>query len=466
MKNLFHIIMLNIYKAGVLFFSIVLMVSLLACQNISVKQNSVQSGQSETKAITDDSLLTLVEYRSFQYFWDGAEPVSGMARERIHMDDVYPENDKNVVTTGGTGFGIMVILVGMERGFITKALGVERIQHIVYYLKTADRFHGAWPHWLYGETGKVKPFSPKDNGADLVETAYLVQGLITARQYFIKGNEIEKKLASSIDSLCNSVEWNWFTQGGQKVLYWHWSPEYQWDMNLPIEGYNECLIAYVLAASSHDFGINPDVYHEGWARSGKMKGTHEAFGYMLALNHNGNEKYGGPLFWAQYSYLGIDPRKLSDRYANYWEENKNQTLINRQWCIDNPLHYKGYSAQCWGLTASYSPDGYVAHAPGRENDLGVISPTAALSSFPYTPEYSMEALKYFYAQLGEKIWGEYGFYDAFCQQDGWYPPHYLAIDQGPIVCMIENYRTAFLWKLFMSAPEVKTGLEKLGFEND
>jgi hypothetical protein len=416
--------------------------------------------------ITDDSLLTLVQYRTFLYFWDGAEPVSGMARERFNMDDVYPEHDKNVVTTGGSGFGVMAILVGIERGFITREDGFNRLNRIVTFLGKADRFHGAWPHWLYGETGKVKPFSPDDNGADIVETAYLMQGLLAVRQYFKDGNQKEKSLAKNIDILWKSVDWNWFTQGQNKVLYWHWSPTVGWKMNFAIKGYNECLIPYILAASSPTHYVSPDVYHKGWARNGDIVSTKEKYGYKLILRHNGAEDLGGPLFWAQYSYLGLDPRGLKDRYADYWELNRNQTLIDRQWCIENPNHYKDYGKNCWGLTASYSINGYSGHAPGKDRDLGVISPTAALASFPYTAQYSMEALKFFYYTLGDKIFGKYGFYDAFSVQYNWYPQKYLAIDEGPIVVMIENYRTGLLWKLFMSNPEVQLGLAKLGFSVD
>jgi hypothetical protein len=170
------------------------------------------------------------------------------------------------------------------------------------------------------------------------------------------------------------------------------------------------------------------------------------------------------LFWSHYSYLGLDPRGLRDRYADYWQHNRNHTLLNRKYCIENPSKFKGYGEDCWGLTASYSVKGYAAHSPAR--DLGVISPTAALSSFPYTPEYSMQALKHFYYDLGDRIWGEYGFHDAFSEQKNWYPQRYLAIDQGPIIVMIENYRSGLLWKLFMSCPEVRDGLKKLGFTTD
>jgi len=418
-----------------------------------------------TERISDDSLLTLVQYNTFQYFWDGAEPNSGMACERIHLDNKYPENDQTVVTTGGTGFGVMAILVGIERGFITREQGLQRLTKIVNFLKQAEKYEGVWSHWIYGETGKIKPFSKKDNGSDGVESAYLMQGLLCVRQYFATGNDKEKILASDIDSLWREMNWQWFTNNNKDVLYWHWSPDYKWEMDFPVEGYNECLIYYVLAASSPTYPVNPNVYHKGWARNGAITNTNNpAYNMQLQLKHNGSPKYGGPLFWSHYSFLGLDPRKLTDAYANYWEHNKNHTLINYNWCVENPLKYKGYSDSNWGLTSSYSIIGYSGHAPGMQTDLGVISPTAALSSFPYTPEQSMKALKHFYYNLGDKIWGKYGFYDAFSEQHNWYPNHYLAIDQGPIIVMIENYRTGFLWDLFMSAPEIKSGLQKLGFQ--
>lgn len=433
---------------------------IISCSSKSGKQKSAAGN---TPLISDDSLLTLVQYRTFQYFWDGAEPNSGMAPERINVNDVYEENDKSVVTTGGSGFGVMAILVGIERKFITREQGYERLLKIVDFLEKADHFHGAWPHWLYGETGKVKPFGKKDNGADLVETSYLFQGLLAVRQYFANGSEKEKALAEKIDKLWRGIEFKWFTQN-KDVIYWHWSPEYEWQMNFPVTGYNECLIMYVLAASSPTHAVQPEAYHKGWARNGDITDTVTQYGHLLELEHNGAPDYGGPLFWAHYSYLGLNPKGLKDKYADYWRHNVNQTLINYEWCKSNPLHYKGYSDSCWGLTASYSTKFYAAHAPGEKNDLGVISPTAALSSFPYTPEESMKALKFFYYNLGEKIFGKYGFYDAFSIQENWYPQKYLAIDQGPEIVMIENYRTGMLWKLFMSAPEVQEGLTKLGFE--
>lgn len=399
--------------------------------------------------LTDDVLLDLVQHQTFRYFYDFAHPSSGLARER--------NTSGNTVTTGGSGFGIMALIVGMERQFITREQGLAHVDKVLDFLESCDRFHGAWPHWLNGNTGAVQPFSTKDNGADLVETSFMIQGLITLRQYLDEQVTTEKDLITRIDTLWHQVEWDWFTRGGQDVLYWHWSPNYLWDMNMQIRGYNETLITYVLAASSPTHTVPASVYHKGYARDGGIINGKTFYGIKLPLGYD----YGGPLFFAHYSFLGLDPRDLSDQYASYWEQNVNHTLINRAHCIQDPYGYIGYSADCWGLTASDGNQGYSAHSP--TNDRGVITPTAALSSMPYTPEYSMDALRHFYYLLGDKLWGNYGFYDAFNVSENWWADSFLAIDQGPVVVMIENYRTGLLWDLFMSAPEIQAGLTKLGF---
>jgi hypothetical protein len=419
------------------------------------------SGKTSTRRMTEEELLEMVQYYTFRYFWYGAEPNSGMAPERIHLDGVYPDNDPHIVTTGGTGFGLFGLIAGIERGWVTRAQGVTRMERIVGFLEKADRYHGIWAHWIDGQTGKTKPFGQKDNGADLVESAFLMQGLIAVREYYKNGSEAEKAVAARINKLWEEMDWNWHTQGEKDVLYWHWSPEYEWEMNFALEGYNECLITYVLAAASPTHSINPDAYHKGWARSGGILADVEAYGIPLQLRHNGAESKGGPLFWAHYSYLGLNPMGLKDQYADYEQENRNQTLINRAWCLENPGNFKGYGESLWGLTASYSINFYNAHHPG--NDTGVISPTAAISSIPYTPHESMEFIKNLYYNYGSKVLGKYGFYDAMSPQHDFFPTRYLAIDQGPMVAMIENHRTGLGWKLFMGAPEIKDGLRKLGF---
>jgi hypothetical protein len=417
--------------------------------------------------LTDEELVDLVQKQTFKYFWDFAEPKSGLARERYHPDGNYPENDANVVTTGGSGFGLLAIVAADSRGYISRAQTVERLTKVANFLEKADRFHGAWPHWMDGNTGKVKPFGTKDNGGDLVETAFLCEGIIAIREYFKNGNAEEKVLAARYDTMWKGVEWDWYTNG-KNVLYWHWSPTYNWEMNFPLEGYNECLITYIMGAASPTHPISAEVYHEGWARSGGIVSAKTKYGLPLILKHNGAEEFGGPLFWAHYSYVGLDPHDLTDKYANYWDVNVNQTKINYQYCVENPHGFAGYSADYWGLTASYSrnPDGsvgYNAHMPS--NDIGVISPTAAVSSIVYTPKESIAAMRNFYENHSSLLWGPAGFYDAHSQQFNWSTKRYLAIDQGPMAVMIENYRSGLLWKLYMNAPEVKQGLQKLGFKS-
>ena len=401
--------------------------------------------------ISDDSLLTLVQKKTFDYFWSYAHPVSGMARERLNSGDI--------VTFGGTGFGIMGIPVAIERGFITRADGLDRMNKIINFLNlaTTDKFHGAFPHWMNGTTGKVIPFGTQDDGADLVETAFFIQGMLTVQSYFKNGNAAEKAMCANIETIWENVEWTWFQQNGQQKLFWHWSPNNGWVMNMPISGWDEALIVYVLAASSPTYPITKAVYDNGWALNGGMKNGKAFYGITLPLGPD----YGGPMFFAHYSFLGLDPRKLTDTYASYWQQNTAHARINYQYCVTNPRKYYGYGANCWGLTASDIPTGYTASSP--TNDVGVIAPTAALSSFPYTPVESMQALHFFYYTLGDKIWGTYGFNDSFSLSQQWFATSYLAIDQGPIVAMIENYRTGLLWNLFMQNSQVQAGLTKLGF---
>lgn len=400
--------------------------------------------------ISDNALMDLVQKQTFKYFWDFAHPTSGLARERNTSGDL--------VTTGGSGFGIMAIVTGIHRGFITHAQGLARMQTIVGFLKnTAQKFHGAFPHWLSGSTGVVIPFSTKDNGADLVETSLLMQGLLTARQYFDDAGAAETTLRNDINAIYNGVEWDWFRNGGQNTLYWHWSPNYGWDMNLQIRGWNECLVTYVLAASSPTHNIPATVYTNGWKGATGFLNGNNYYGYNLPLG----PALGGPLFFSHYSFLGINPNGLSDGSANYETQTRNHTLINYNYCKANPKGYFGYSDSVWGLTASDIEGGYAASSP--TNDLSVIAPTAALSSFPYTPAQSMAALKFYYYVLGDKLWKEYGFVDAFSLHNTWFANSFLAIDQGPIIVMMENHRSGLLWNLFTSCPEVKAGMISLGF---
>jgi len=426
-----------------------------ACAQKKSKTNTATPATERPKNLSDSALLDLVQKQTFKYFWDFAHPVSGMARERSNIADYGHET----TTTGGTGFGIMGVIVATERKWITRDTAAKFLLKLVNFLVKSDSYHGFWSHWMNGTTGKTIPFSRMDDGADIVESSYLMTGLICVREYFSQNNPVENELRNRIGWLWADADWNWHTRGGLDLLYWHWSPNNDWAMNFELRGYNETLITYILAASSPTHGINPRVYHQCWAESSHFKNGKEFYGIKLPLGFD----YGGPLFFTHYSFLGLDPHGLKDEYADYWEQNLNHTLINYEHCVRNPNHFAGYGPNCWGLTACDTYDGYNAYSP--TNDFGTIAPTAALSAFPYTPDKSMRALKHFYNDLGDKIWSPYGFVDAFNESKNWVADSHLAIDQGPIIVMIENYRSGLLWKLFMNAPEIKDGLKKLGFDS-
>jgi len=410
-----------------------------------------------TKTLDDEELLDMVQEMTFRYFWNYAHPVSGLARER------YP-GDPETVTSGGSGMGMMSIPVAIERGFITRDEGAAHVLKMLNFLKDADRFHGAWSHWLNGTSGTAIPFSSKDDGGDLVETAYVAQGLLTVRQYFNSENSIETQIRSLATELWESIEWNWYRRTStSNVLYWHWSPNYEWEMNMPIYGFNECMIVYLLAIASPTYPVPASLWEAGWASQYYYDNVNTFYGITQDVGLD----RGGPLFFTHYSFLGFDPRGKKDGHTNYFINNRNISLINRAWCIDNPGNFVGYGEECWGLTASDDPlVGYMAHEPTAERDNGTITPTAALSAFPYTPAESMQALKHFYRVLGEDIVGALGFKDAFNQSENWVAGSYIAIDQGPIIIMIENYRSSLLWDNFMANPEIQPMLEAVGFVPD
>jgi hypothetical protein len=406
--------------------------------------------------LSDSALLDLVQRQTFHYFWDGAHPASGLARDH---SGVLSDPEDDVIAIGGSGFGVMAIIIATERRWITRANAVARLALMLDVLERATCYHGHFPHFMNGRTGATIPFSRKDDGADIVETAFLFQGLLCARQYFDHETAAEKSLRDRITGLWLDVEWNWTARKGGRVLTWHWSPNNGFSLAHEIRGWNECLVVYVLAAASPKFAIDPSVYHEGWAQSRSFLNGRSYYDIELPLG----PAYGGPLFFAHYSFCGIDPRGLRDKYADYWRQNTHHVMINAEHCRRNPGGYVGYDEGCWGLTACDDPDGYRPHSP--DDDNGVVAPAAALSSFPYAPDASLRALRRFYEKLGERLWGRFGFTDSFSENAGWFSKTYLAINQGPTVVMIENHRTGLLWNLFMKDPDVRVGLRRLGFQS-
>jgi len=422
-----------------------------------------------THAMTDDELLTMLQEGCFRYYWEAAHPDSGMIRENL------PGNDR-IVATGASGFGIMALVVGVERGFITREQGVERLNRITTFLDKAPRYHGAWSHFMDGKTGQSLPvFDVIDSGGDLVESAFLIEGLLAARQYFNRPTPQETALAKGITRLWETLEWDWYRKSQDSdALYWHWTPEWTWFINHRLTGFNETMIVYLLAIASPTHAVAPELYYTGWAGqseaaalyrkgwSGSSEGEHYANGTTYSgIKLDVGVGSGGPLFFAHYSYMGFDPHALTDLYTNYFENNRNMALINLAYAKENPGKHKTYSADAWGLTASDGPKGYVPEAPDLQDDKGTLAPTGALASFPYTPEASMAAFKHFYRDLGDRLWGIYGPIDAYNLDEDWWSPIYMGLNQAPITVMVENYRSGLVWKLFHANPEIQSMLEKL-----
>lgn len=422
-----------------------------------------------TRPMTDDELLDMVQEASFRYYWEGAEPNSGLARENI-------PGRRDMIATGASGFGLMATVTGVDRGFITREQGVDRLLRVTAFLEKADRFHGAFPHFLDGTTGKVEPFfGNRDNGADLVETSFLMQGLLVARQYFNADNDREKQIRQRIDRIWRNIEWDWFKQTPDSpFLYWHWSPDQAWTINHRLIGWNETMITYLLAIMSPKHAVGPEMYYTGWASQDTIAQAYrkdwgrvpEGSMYANGTTYFGTKldvgvSNGGPLFFVHYSYMGLDPHKFTDRYTNYFENNRNIALINYRYCVENQGRYAGYGKDCWGLTASDFAWGYQAQEPVSYHDNGTIAPTGALASFPYLPDEAMAALKNYYRNYGHFLWGEYGFRDAFNLTENWVSPLFMGLNQAPVTVMIENYRSGLIWKLFMSHPDVQRGLKKI-----
>jgi hypothetical protein len=420
-----------------------------------LQDQAEEPGAALLAGLAEEALLEQLQRQTFRFFWEAGHPGSALAPDRRTRG----EGGDDKIAIGGSGFGLLALLIAVERGWVSREAALERLSAMLELLQRAPCYHGAFPHFMNGATGATIPFSRKDDGGDLVETSLLCMGLLCARQYFDRPTPLESRLRADMTALWEEVEWSWYTQGGRPVLYWHWSPTNGWALDHEIRGWNECLITYVLAAAAPRYGIDPLVYHRGFAGGREFRNGASYHGIELPLG----PAHGGPLFFAHYSFCCLDPRGLRDRYADYWEQNLRHVRINHAHCVANPLGHRGYGAACWGLTASEDPAGYAVHAPDHDN--GTISPTAALSSYPYAPTEALAALRRFLAAHGERIWTRFGLVDAFCEDRGWYARSFLAIDQGPIIAMIENHRSGLLWRLFMSVPEVKVGLRRLDFSS-
>jgi exo beta-1,2-glucooligosaccharide sophorohydrolase (non-reducing end) len=426
-----------------------------------------------TREMSDDELLTMLQEAAFRYYWEASGTHSGMAHENIPGDD-------RIVATGATGLAISALIAAVERKFITRDQGLERLETILSFLERVKRYHGAWSHYYNDETGATMSlFGMYDNGGDIIETSYMIQGLLTARGYFNGKAAREQALSKRITALWRAVEWDWYRDTPDSpYLYWHWSEQWGFQIHHPLIGFNETLSTYLLAIASPTHPVPASMYYSGWASqepraqsyregwSGSPDGKLYANGQTYyGIKLDVGVSTGGPLFFTHYPFMAFDPRALRDRYtASYFENNRSIAQINRAYCIANPKKFEGYGPNAWGLTASFGFNGYSTPAPDQWNDEGTITLTGALASFPYTPEASMAAFKYFYRELGAELWGIYGPRDNYNPSQSWLAYHYMGLNQAPIVAMIENHRSGVLWRSFMSNPEIGAMLQKLAKE--
>jgi hypothetical protein len=411
---------------------------------IPVVKNDETYAPEKVKAVMDEW-----QRKNFSFFFEGASS-TGMALEGNDRGDV--------ITIGGSGFGVMAIIVGTERSWITREQSTTQMQKIVRFLGKAERFKGAWSHW-YNPDGTAHPFGDQEKTGDLIETAFMMAGLLAAGEYYTGTSAVEKEIRDSVASFWKTIDWRFYA-GTDNALNWlYYSHENRLTMH--IKGWNEGLISYILALGAPEpMNISYDVYNNGWLSGGAiLNRTGKFYGYDLPLGEN----YGGPMFFAHYSFLGLNPNLMEDNYANYWKQNVGHTMINRHYCVyAAPKTFK-YGETDWGLTACYGgrpPWGYLARSP--LNDDGVIAPTAALGSYPYTPFYSTQVL--FRLAEYSLVHGTYGFADAYSPETSTSEKKHLAIDQGPIVVMMENYRSGLIWNLLMKNADIQKGLALAGMK--
>lgn len=401
---------------------------------------------------SDDEFLDYVQQTSFDYFWYLANPTNGMVADR--------STPTSPCSIAAVGFGLTCIGIGIDHGWISRTQGVARVLTTLNTFLNGPQgtnasgtigYKGWFYHFLDMNTALRSPASELSS----IDTALLLAGILHAKQYFDGTNTDEISIRTKADAIFNRVDWNWMAQG-TNVISMGWFPSGSFIANNWI-GYNEGMILYILGLGA---ATNP-LPASAWSRW--------TSGYAWATNYGQAFVTFPPLFGHQYSHCWIDFRHNADAYMNsknstYFQNSRRATLAQRSYCIANPLNRVGYSSNVWGLTACDGPSGYGTHgAPPAENDDGTIAPTAAGGSMAFAPEYALPALRHFYTQFRFRIWTAYGFRDAFNLGAQWYASDTLGIDQGPIVVMIENYRTQRVWRRFMQNEEVQRGLQRAGF---
>lgn len=404
--------------------------------------------------LSDDDFLELVSRTAFDFLWNEANPANGMVRDRSR------ENSAASVASIGmalTGYG-----VAADRGWITRDQARERTRTTLNFLWNAPQstapdatgYKGHFYHFLNMQTGR----RAGTNELSTIDTALLMAGVLYAAAYFDQDHPDEAFIRDTGKALYDRVDWAWASPRAPRISH-GWNPESGF---IPYDygGYSEAMILYLLALGSTTYPVERQAW-EYWMS-----------GYRWQSDFLPGRPYVAfaPLFGHQYSHIWVDFRgrrdaAMRDRGIDYFENSRRATLAQVNYAAANPNRFAGYSANEWGITASDTPTGYRARgAPPAYNDDGTLNPTAPGGSYPFTPEESLRALRTMYTTYGRRLWGIYGFRDAYNPTQNWFATDYIGIDQGPILLMIENYRSGSIWQRFMTRPEIQQGLTRAGFQ--
>lgn len=448
-----------------------------------VSSTTPVAAQGPPISAADQEFLDTLQERTFRFFWETANPSNGLVPDR------WPGRSPSSVAA--VGFGLTAYCVGAERGYIPRERAVERVQKTLRFLwnspqndeaQKAAGYRGFFYHFLDMQSG-LRSWNCELSSID---TALLMAGVLSCHEYFDRAEPQEREIRNLADALYRRVQWSWM-QPRPPLICMSWHPGSGFGDH-DYRGYNEAMLLYVLALGSPTYPIDPAAW-DAYTSS-----------YKWADFHGQEHVNFEPLFGHQYSHVWIDFRGIRDRYMrekgiDYFENSRRATHSQRAYAIANPSGWREYGADIWGLTACDGPVDKVLEFEGKKrqfhsywargasaeriNDDGTVAPTAAGGSIPFAPEITVPALKVMRKRYGEWLFAKYGFLDSFnpsftfrdvelthgqvVDGVGWFDTDYLGIDQGPILLMIENYRTALVWRLMKSNAHVKRGLEQAGF---
>lgn len=441
----------------------------------------------EPQAVLFDPFLSELEERTFRYFWETANPKNGLIPDR------YPT--PSFASIAAVGFGLTAYPIGVERQYISRAEARERVLTTLRFFVKAPNEHGFYYHFLDMNTGA----RAGDSEVSTVDTALLLAGMLFCQSYFDTQHPHEVQIRKLVDEIYRRVDWTW-AQPRPPAVALAWTPEGGFT-GIDWQGYNEAMLVYLLALGSPTHPIGPQAWTAWTSTYDKHWGTLYDQTYLSFA----------PLFGHQYTHVWVDFRGIRDAYMrahgmDYFENSRRATYTQRRYAIANPRHWQAYGKNVWGMSASDGPGATEAYegretsflhyaargvGVGRIVDDGTIAPTAAISSLPFAPEIVLPATLEMYHRFGSSIYSVYGFLDAFnasfrSPEDsmdaahaqptsvtteptrtayaGWVDPDYVGIDEGPILAMIENYRSDLIWRVMRNDPYLRQGLERAGFE--